>query len=695
MTASLKNSNGFVRFLLRHGEKIGIVVLLAVAGMLFYSSLGRERLEQSELPPAIQTSAQQADTHIEQMSWESFPPEEKVPPATEFPVAAFTKPVPADGFPLLPLYNRPIVPPMELRTDPVLLTVRDVEVSSGSGIWATIDPEESRRRRLADLAAAARADAEAADQREREMEEGGRGRGGYGGEGGMGGYGGESQITRSGGAVVRPKGGTMTDGTEIIRAKSWVIVKAVVPLGEQLELFKDAFENARGYSDEDFPTYIGYQVERADVSAGGPEQWQSLGSFSGRPKNKFMRTISEWPVETPEVVKQDCVHPLLTFPLPPMVLRMWGEEVTHTSMPLPTPEELSGFGELLEEPADEATEEDSAEESDDPFARRRRQPQGGLEGGYGREGYGGGYGPPGGGYGREGGGYGREGGGYGPPGGGGYGGRGGYGLEGGGYGREGGGGYGGRMMGRGGVYGMSDAGDLQLPEYVWDGKTKRLLFRFFDSSVRPGGRYKYRVRLVLSDPNADAPPQYLAPEVSARLEEQGTSYRFTEWSEPSRTAVVPPPGLIYVAGGQPATPSNYSSEPEAELVIKTLDAAHAAEAAVKEEFTRGSVINMREHAKVIWSNEFKADDTVEEPEFNFNTGVTLLDVTGGEKLPNSRDLTAPARVLLMDSGGRLMIEDELDDYATVRQYNAIVEAADEMRRAANNRDDDRGRRRRP
>ena len=49
----------------------------------------------------------------------------------------------------------------------------------------------------------------------------------------------------------------------------------------------------------------------------------------------------------------------------------------------------------------------------------------------------------------------------------------------------------------------------------------------------------------------------------------------------------------------------------------------------------------------------------------------------------------------MDSGGRLMIEDELDDYATVRQYNAIVEAADEMRRAANNRDDDRGRRRRP
>ena len=78
MSAKLKSGNAIVRLLLRHGEKIGIVVLVGCAGMLIYSSLGRERLTADQQPDRLKTSATQADTQVREMSWEAIPREEKI-----------------------------------------------------------------------------------------------------------------------------------------------------------------------------------------------------------------------------------------------------------------------------------------------------------------------------------------------------------------------------------------------------------------------------------------------------------------------------------------------------------------------------------------------------------------------------------------------------------------------------------------
>src|SRR6185503_11114962 len=43
------------------------------------------------------------------------------------------------------------------------------------------------------------------------------------------------------------------------------------------------------------------------------------------------------------------------------------------------------------------------------------------------------------------------------------------------------------------------------------------LLRFFDYSVEPGKKYKYRVKLVLADPNVNIPSNMLAPAVLDRL----------------------------------------------------------------------------------------------------------------------------------------------------------------------------------
>jgi uncharacterized membrane protein YgcG len=293
----------------------------------------------------------------------------------------------------------------------------------------------------------------------------------------------------------------------------------------------------------------------------------------------------------------------------------------------------------------------------------------------------------------------------GPPGGrGGYdggrgypgGGRGGYDGGRGGYGRGGGRGDmdGGRGV-RGG--GLNSIDPSIFTQFTWDGTTRYLLFRYFDYSVQPGKKYRYRVRLALKDVNADPMPEkYLDDEVIKRRTSDNAAFVMSSYSEPTPVAVVPQAGLVYVAGAKPANPTNPAAEPEAELLIKGLDARSASEAALQDMFTRGTVLNLiGKQAKVIWSSTFEPTDRdgepVDSPKFNFSTGLTLLDFAGGEVLAGNRDLTAPARIVLMDGAGRLMIKGELDDLKQVDEYEFYQEEAADMVRQNNEREDGGGR----
>ena len=68
--------------------------------------------------------------------------------------------------------------------------------------------------------------------------------------------------------MTRPKGVPLQDYEEV-RIAYWAVVVAKVPIKEQVKLYKDAFENARGYNPSgDLPQYLGYLVERAEVRGG-------------------------------------------------------------------------------------------------------------------------------------------------------------------------------------------------------------------------------------------------------------------------------------------------------------------------------------------------------------------------------------------------------------------------------------------
>src|SRR5690606_3990915 len=56
-------------------------------------------------------------------------------------------------------------------------------------------------------------------------------------------------------------------------------------------------------------------------------------------------------------------------------------------------------------------------------------------------------------------------------------------------------------------------------------------------------------------------------------------------------------------------------------------------------------------------------------DFNIDTGVTVLDIDGGDRY--TRDMRAPAHVLFMDPTGRMYLRDELDDERSVAFHRAV------------------------
>ena len=687
MKAKLKSANGFVRFLLNHGEKIGIAAILAVAGMLVWSSLGRPVIEESKQPPALTTAANGAKNKVETMSWDAFPPDQR----TDF--ARFNaglgegvaSPVDPKHYPHMDRLNEPLIPPVKLRQDPVLLTAEELEVRPGAGLWMSSNPEAIKKNLLAAMQEAARQQQEAAEEAERMAQEAG-GEGGRGGRGGgmPGGYGSRGEggrgmgmgemggmKTKDGVLVLPPQGGAQMQGFEEILEKSWVTVLAKVPIKQQFQMYEDALATARGFNvTADMPQYIGYEVQRAEVTDEGTGEFKTIKQVI--PKT-VIKTMSTWPIQTPDLVNPKYIHPLLTHPLPPMVMREWGDEITHTDLPIPTPEDL--MGETLEQTTPPAAEEEEGDPNDVFGSAARRATNPSMMG-RGEE-MGRGMGMP------MGGGRGEMGRGMGMPMGGGRGEMGrGMGMP---MGRGGEGGRGGMGM----PMGMGPAVE-SLPEYAWDGRTKTILFRFIDDTVVPGHRYRYRVALALKDVNVDQPAKYLDPTVTARQSKSKTParHRVTEFSEPSPVAVVPRPGLTFIAQTKDVT----SAEPEARIIIKSVDSANAAEIAIDDWYPRGSVLNFARKAKIIWSTLYKIDPEKPEdsPDFEFLTGLTLVDLEGGDQLGKNRNLTAPSRALVMDSSGRLTMQNELAQGKTIRAYDFIMKQDAEAARREREAQDGRG-----
>ncbi len=575
--------------------------------------------------------------------------------------------------------------------------------------------------------------------------------GGYGGYGGgedmgmgsgMGKMGGGGGMMGSGGMGSGGAGGNQADGKlgdpnkdrrpkTRLSSQTQVVVAAtaLVRHKEMVEEYDKLYANTGDYIvTRDRPFYLSYEVQRVDVTKDpnreiNEDEWKTITDGA----KQFLYIRKNWiaPMKRvlPEIADRNAVHPGLTMPLPPLLVRDYRDACKHPSIawawdakPLFTPRRQEKKEDDTEVLPGNAASGGAADSSG--MGSMGGKMGGGMMGGdMGYGGMGGGYGDMGGG--GYGGGYdmGDGGGGYGggyDMGGedGGYGGMGMMGMGSGGYG----GGYdmggdGGMGYGGGGGYGGSSMGPPNAPQPEYK------MLRFYDilTAADMGKKFRYRVRLVMRDPNyperiidprrnpkqLDVPsvpepnPSSLKPEVFARIaalkkvddaafekdKKQQRTLLKSPWSAPSDPVWVEGKAKAYTGLPYDKTAQQKGTSvtgDTANVVVSVVDTSVDSKTKTSIGITlarafvaaRGMVLNSIKKEEL----EFVVPYTkvVKKKEVSsFVSNVTVVDMRGGEKLDASSSddpMLTRGEVMLLMPDGSLSFTNDLDDSFTYRMY---------------------------
>lgn len=208
-----------------------------------------------------------------------------------------------------------------------------------------------------------------------------------------------------------------------------------------------------------------------------------------------------------------------------------------------------------------------------------------------------------------------------------------------------------------------------------------VLFRYLDFDVEPGNAYRYRVRLVLKNPNHDR----LLEEVAHPGVVEGQT-RETEWSEPTEPVIVPVDTLYFVEGVSPgrghvqptAAFDIFQWKPDTGTVIRP-------DRPMKVDL--GAFIGGRENDTLVLD---PAQGSFERQEVEFRTGDVLIDLAANPQvdLEDHPDLglprerrgrinEVPAQVLVVDEHGELK---SIDPISKRRQHQRTALRFDFERR---------------
>jgi hypothetical protein len=216
------------------------------------------------------------------------------------------------------------------------------------------------------------------------------------------------------------------------------------------------------------------------------------------------------------------------------------------------------------------------------------------------------------------------------------------------------------------------------------------LVRFVDFTAQTGRKYRYRVMLVLEDPNhpehpeMEPDPTTLDGEVLKRIKGlepaevksgQRKYYITSDWSEPSAVVSMASPERFYAGETILGTPINIggatiaTSEPVAKVLAVTWDPTLGVFAPAEQSVHRASVLNTKADVEVIHP---VLGDLRKLEGYEMTTNGVVLDILGGEKLPGAaqskEDVRAPGETLIMDAQGNLVVTDEARDIEGYRKY---------------------------
>jgi len=420
---------------------------------------------------------------------------------------------------------------------------------------------------------------------------------------------------------------------------------ALMPQKEIFDAYEKAFAKSDGYDPmRDQPYYLGFQLQRADVTTKPVEQlanedWKSR--FNSRYLQQLL--LKRWAGMAKEIVAGKYRDQELTSAIPPVLLDNYAWFAVHPKIPIGD-EPLPGTT-VVKEP--EVIEGPLVPTSDDADIFNGRGRNNNAMG------------------------------------------SGGMAMDSGGY-------AGGYAMGG---YGMGPK--VEQPEF------KLIRFYDFHDfsgadkdSPQPGRKYVYRIRIAVEDPNfptsiANQPRNStLSAEVYRRVEKLTAqslelaktnplkSRNSTIWSEYSGpSAPVSLPGMYETFAGpvEPAALKTYpvdattsiefqSKPPKAKVVVTAWSPQYGVRIPIFQDVTRGTVVNK---VGTIDVPDPLAMEVKKLPEETVKTSNVVLDITGGRPLDISQgeNQTEPGVLLMFDPSGGLEVIDEIETQRSYRLYS--------------------------
>lgn len=116
-----------------------------------------------------------------------------------------------------------------------------------------------------------------------------------------------------------------------VRGFRWVVVTGAIPVKKQLDEYVRVFEPAVQYEAKaDVPKYAGYVIERAEIGSAQELEWKEIDVKAA--KN---RAANLGPPQT-DTLEAKYTSSIMTFPLLPLVGRYWGAETQHEDITGPS-----------------------------------------------------------------------------------------------------------------------------------------------------------------------------------------------------------------------------------------------------------------------------------------------------------------------------------------------------------------------
>ena len=702
-------------FFFHHSEKLVLGIVLVLLFLFIWMGSGIAGLDSSKSPANLSQQVKRASENIERTEGDVLAKKEEYAPVENHPirVAAANNPTLADPY----KFDTPITnggpQPIIRRMDPEIFAPLRPEASLATGALVLKKGKASPWDKLENMV---QKTIEAPKKKKRRPKKSKRGSGSMeemmmAGMGAMGGSGAEEEeddgmsameemmmrgmssgMMAEGGGAASSGPTVRADATKLIgfrpktstgvvgRAVHLVSVRVLVPYQQQWDEFQRVFANAEGYSPQrDSPNYMQFRAQRAELPADPNAQpkWATV-SWTEQEQKRAQGFVG-FPGE---LADPRYLHPKLSMPVPPLMLRDLDPLARHSEVPMREVVKQQAAMVTTETETIDPTAMPTAESGAPTPGAPGSDPSAGMAGAPGMmmEGSGSEYAA---------------------------------GMRGMGSGMESmGSGMGAGMSGMMGGMAMAAPASPQAEFYM---------VRFFDY-IQPGKKYIYRVQVLVEDPNrprlAQAAPHdsILDQTVRDRLvkvaaEERAKNTRLfyftSDWSEPTKpisaqistntyaggvslparmVEIVDPTSIDPATKQRKPAKTGYTvpadGEPTAKVMTVSWSPTYAIDLPGIVDSSRGSLLNKEIPADVIEpiSLVYK---TI--PNYRLASNELVLDLRGGEVLPGQTvvegedPLRAPGEVAMLDASGNLTVRNELDDWEAFDQLAppppVVVEAA--------------------